>query len=126
MSSDDLPSRHPDYLVVLCGCPDEATAAQIAAALVAERLAACVNRLSGIRSTYHWKGELRDEAEVLLLIKTTTPLYAAVELRLRALHPYDLPEIIALPVVQGSDPYLAWLGAGCRAPNPDDSRTIPT
>jgi periplasmic divalent cation tolerance protein len=98
-------------LVVLCTCPDEATASRIAEALVSERLAACVNRVPGIRSTYRWEGRVQDEPEVLLLIKTVADRYPALELRLKALHPYDVPEIIAVPVAAGSASYLAWIAS---------------
>lgn len=104
------------YLIVLCSCPDESVAAAIASTLVGEGLAACINRLSAMRSTYAWEGAVRDEPEVLLLIKTRRARYAELERRLRALHPYALPEIIALPVVEGSEAYLAWLGAATGGP----------
>jgi periplasmic divalent cation tolerance protein len=100
-----------DNLVVLCTCPDEDTGRRIAATLVEEHLAACVNRMPGVRSTYRWQGQVQDEPEVLLIIKTVTSRYAELELRLKALHPYDVPEIIALPVVTGSAHYLAWIAA---------------
>ena len=101
----------PKTLVVYCTCPDEATASRIAEALVSERLAACVNRVPGIRSTYRWEGRIQDEPEVLLLIKTVADRYPALELRLKALHPYDVPEIIAVPVAAGSASYLAWIAS---------------
>jgi periplasmic divalent cation tolerance protein len=100
-----------DAIVVLCSCPDEPTAERIARALVGERLAACVQRMTGVRSVYRWEGLLKDEPEVLLVIKTTNSAYRALEMRLNALHPYDVPEIIALPVVAGSGTYLSWVGA---------------
>ncbi|MDH5277290.1 MAG: divalent-cation tolerance protein CutA [Gammaproteobacteria bacterium] len=108
----DIPeaAARPDALIVLCTCPDEATAAGIATALLAAGLAACVNCVSGIRSMYRWEGEIRDDTEVLLVIKTRAARYAALEATLRAQHPYDLPEIIALPVVAGSRDYLSWIG----------------
>jgi periplasmic divalent cation tolerance protein len=98
-----------ETLVVLCACPDEETARRIAEALVTEHLAACVNRMGGVRSTYRWQGRVEDEPEVLLLIKTVRHRFEALELRLKALHPYDLPEIIALPVTTGSAAYLNWV-----------------
>lgn len=98
-----------DALVVLCTCPDEATAAGIATALLAAELAACVNCVPGIRSMYRWEGQIRDDTEVLLVIKTRATRYGALEAALRASHPYDLPEIIALPVVTGSQDYLRWI-----------------
>jgi periplasmic divalent cation tolerance protein len=100
----------PEALVVLCTCPDEATATGIATALLAEELAACVNCVPGIRSMYRWEGQIRDDAEVLLVIKTTGARYGALETLVRARHPYELPEIIALPVVAGARDYLNWIG----------------
>ena len=100
------------HIVVLCSCPDGAVAARIAAALVEEGLAACVNRTAGVRSTYSWQGALCDEAEVMLTIKTLSTRYPALEARIRALHPYEVPEIIALPVVAGSTGYLDWVAQG--------------
>jgi len=97
--------------VVICACPDEATAAHIAQDLVNQRLAACVNRLSSVRSTYSWQGRIQEEPEVVLTIKTTRARYDALEVRLRALHPYEVPEIIALPVVAGSTSYLSWIAS---------------
>jgi periplasmic divalent cation tolerance protein len=102
-----------DLIVVLCSCPDEAVAAQLARVLVEERLAACVSRLPGLRSTYAWEGALRDEPEVLLLIKAPQERYQALEMRIKTLHPYEVPEIIALPIVAGSASYLSWLTAAC-------------
>lgn len=93
---------------MLCTCPPEA-ADQLATALVEEQLAACVNVLPGIQSVYRWQGALERSAETLLLAKTTSDRYPALETRLRALHPYDLPEIIALPVERGLPGYLAWV-----------------
>ena len=105
-----LPSGadHP-ALVVLCSCPDESIALDIARVLVKEGLAACVNRLAPVVSVYLWEGQLREDCEQLLLIKTTPARYEALEMRLKALHPYEIPEIIAVPVVTGSSQYLAWL-----------------
>jgi periplasmic divalent cation tolerance protein len=98
-----------DALVVLCTCPDEATATQIATALLAAELAACVNCVAGIRSIYRWDGHIRDDAEVLLVIKTSTARYGALEALLRERHPYEMPEILALPVVAGGQDYLNWI-----------------
>lgn len=101
-------------LLVLCTCPDDTVADDLARQVVTRRLAACVNRLPGIRSTYHWDGELQQDEEVLLLIKTAPDRYEALEACLKSLHPYENPEIIATPVIAGSDPYLKWLADGCR------------
>ena len=103
-----------EALVVLCTCPDEPVAQRISRELVSEGLAACVNRLSGIRSIYRWQGALQDEPEVLLVIKTVKGRYEALEMRLKALHPYEVPEIIALPILAGSEPYLAWMAEQTR------------
>ena len=99
----------PEALVVLCACPDGSVANRIARELVGARLAACVNQLPGMRSVYGWKGALVDEPEVLLAIKTVRTRYQELEMRLKALHPYEVPEIIAIPVLAGAAPYLAWL-----------------
>jgi len=96
-------------LVVLNTCPDLATAERIAAALVEERLAACVNRIAGIVSTYRWQGEVQRGGEILLLIKTTRERFDAVRERIVALHPYELPEIIAVDVARGLPAYLDWI-----------------
>ena len=96
--------------VVLSTAPDEATASQLASTLVEEGLAACVSRLPGLRSTYSWQGRMCDEPEVLLIIKTSAARLATLCARLEALHPYEVPEVIALPIVAGSERYLAWLG----------------
>ncbi|MBN8280314.1 MAG: divalent-cation tolerance protein CutA [Gammaproteobacteria bacterium] len=98
-----------DALVVLCTCPDEVAARGIANALLAAELAACVNCLPGIRSWYRWDGQIREDAEVLLVIKTRQDRYAALEALVTARHPYDVPEIIALPVVAGARGYLNWI-----------------
>ncbi len=102
--------------MVLCTCPDESVALAIARTLVSEGLSACVNRIAGIQSTYQWQGRLCEEREQLLLIKTTPARYEALEMRLKALHPYEIPEIIAIPVAAGSSQYLDWLSAACDRP----------
>jgi periplasmic divalent cation tolerance protein len=95
--------------IVLCTVPDEATAQRIASALVAENLAACVNIVPGITSVYRWKGAIETAAELLLIIKTTLGVYTRLQDRIHALHPYELPEIIAVSVDQGLPDYLAWI-----------------
>jgi periplasmic divalent cation tolerance protein len=99
-------------VVALSTCPDEGTARTIAETLVSENLAACVNRVPGIRSTYRWDDRLQDDAEVLLVIKTCQSRMAALQQRLQALHPYELPELIAVPVVAGNEAYLQWVRQG--------------
>jgi periplasmic divalent cation tolerance protein len=98
-------------IVVLTTCPDEAVAARIGRDLVESGLAACVSRVGPVHSIYRWQGAIQDEPEVLLVIKTVTTRYSELEMRLKSLHPYEVPEIIALPVTRGSADYLAWLGA---------------
>lgn len=98
-------------MIVYTTCATEHEARHIARVLVEERLAACVQRLPGLLSTYVWKGEVRDDPEVLLIIKTRSGLYPQVEARIRALHSYEVPEIVALPIETGSGDYLAWLNA---------------
>lgn len=96
-------------LVVLTNCPTEDVAERIATALVENRLAACVNQLAPARSTYRWEGRIEREIEIPLLIKTTAARYPEVEEAIRALHPYAVPEIVAIPVRAGFAPYLRWL-----------------
>ena len=98
-------------LLVLTNCPDEASAARIRHDLVEGRLAACVNQLGPVQSTYRWQGAVEETTEVALLIKTTRERYAALERELRAGHPYELPEIIAVPIERGLPAYLDWVGA---------------
>ena len=102
-------------LVVFCTCPDEASAARIAHALVEERLAACVNRVPGLRSTYRWKDAVHEDSEVLLVIKTAEDRFEALRERVVALHPYELPEVIAVKVAAGLAPYLRWVVAEATA-----------
>ncbi len=100
--------EHP-ALVVLCTCPDEAAATALATDVVERGLAACVNRIAGVRALYRWEGRVVDDTEVLLLIKTTPARWPALADALRAGHPYEVPEIIALPVVAGTTDYLDWI-----------------
>lgn len=108
-SAPTLMASVPGPIVVLTTCPDEATASRIARNLVESGLAACVSRVGPIHSTYRWQEAIQDEPEVLLVIKTVTGRYSELEMRLKSLHPYELPEIIALPLVAGSAEYLAWM-----------------
>lgn len=104
-----------EYSLILTTCADAADADRLTAALLENRLAACVQRMP-IQSAYHWQGAIQHEAELLLLIKTRRDLYPAVEERLRALHPYDVPEIIQLPITAGLPAYLNWISDNTRAP----------
>ena len=89
--------------------PSAETAARIARTLVEERLAACVNRVPGVVSSYRWRGEIHEDAEVLLIIKTTRERLPALRDRLVELHPYELPELAAVEIAEGLPAYLDWL-----------------
>ncbi|MGQ0509931.1 MAG: divalent-cation tolerance protein CutA [Betaproteobacteria bacterium] len=109
-------------LLVLTNLPDRAAAEGIAEMLVDRGLAACVNILAPCRSVYRWKGTLQRDEEHPLLVKTTTERYAALEAAIRAAHPYELPEIIAVPIERGLPEYLTWIAAQA---NPSDPSTPP-
>jgi len=96
-------------LIVLSTFPDTTTARTAAEVLVGEHLAACVNILPGVESVYHWEGKMEFTAEVLLMIKTTPDLWQALEERLRGIHPYEVPEIVALPAAAVAESYLRWV-----------------
>ncbi|WP_133499447.1 divalent-cation tolerance protein CutA [Cognatilysobacter terrigena] len=100
--------------VLHCTCPDAATADRIAAALVDERLAACVQQLPGVRSTYRWEGRVEQADEILLLIKTAKNRIPAVIARVQAMHPYDVPELLAIDASDGAPTYLDWVTAQSR------------
>ena len=102
-------SDSPEAFVVLSTAPSEEEAATIARALVDERLAACVQLVPKIRSFYRWEGEVHDDPEHLLVIKTTAARRDALIARIGELHSYDVPEAVALPIAAGSQAYLAWL-----------------
>ncbi|MEW6113764.1 MAG: divalent-cation tolerance protein CutA [Thermodesulfobacteriota bacterium] len=97
------------YIVCLVTIDDPAKAAEIARFLVEEKLVACVNIVPEIRSIYFWDGRVCDETERLMVMKTRTDLFPRVQDAVKKLHPYQLPEIIALPIVQGLPAYLAWI-----------------
>lgn len=98
-----------EEIVVLITAPKEAEAVKIAKALVEKRLAACVNVISDIRSIYRWQGKIEDDTEMLLIIKTKKGLFDALAAEVKEIHSYTVPEIIALPIVQGQADYLKWL-----------------
>ena len=100
-----------DYCLVLCSCPEANVANALATALVEQRLAACVNVMPGVTSVYGWEGRVETASEHLLLIKTEPAGYAALEAFIKDRHPYQVPEIIAIPVEQGSHDYLDWISA---------------
>lgn len=96
-------------VVVLVTCPTGAVARRLARQIIRRRLAACVNILSPVQSVYRWKGHIEQSREALLVIKSTAARFQALRRGVLSLHPYDVPEIIALPVVAGHPPYLAWI-----------------
>ena len=98
-----------DAVVVLVTAPSAEVAASIARALVEERLAACGNVLPGLRSIYRWQGKVQEDAEALLILKTQRKRFGELRDRVLALHPYEVPEVLALPVEAGSEPYLDWI-----------------
>jgi len=98
-----------DVVVALTTAPTAEVAGEIARALVAEKLAACVNIVPGVRSIYAWKGEICDEGEVLCVMKTRSDRVEALRARLVALHPYEVPELVVLGVADGHAPYLEWV-----------------
>ncbi len=103
-----------DYLLVLCSCPDAACAEALSLAILEKRLAACVNEIGGIKSRYHWQDRITTDEEILLLIKTRRELFERLEAVIKERHPYELPEIIGVPIDPGSDDYLSWIDSATR------------
>ncbi len=104
-------SEGPDNneVVVFITAPNGEEASLIAKALVESKLAACVNIVPAIRSIYLWKGKIEDDTEVLMIVKTREELFESLSSRVKELHSYDVPEVIAIPISKGSEDYLAWL-----------------
>jgi periplasmic divalent cation tolerance protein len=98
-----------ESMVVLVTCGSEEEATKIAISLVEERLAACVNIISPVRSIYRWEGKIWDEKEWMLIVKTQKKRFEELEKKVKSLHSYSVPEIVALPIVEGSASYLKWL-----------------
>lgn len=103
-----------ECVLVISNLPDRASAELLAAVLLQEQAAACVNILAPCKSVYRWKGSVEEAEETPVLIKTTAACYAAAEKIIRQNHPYELPEIIAIPITGGSAPYLEWVAAQIR------------
>lgn len=103
-------------LLVLTNLPDRATAEKLAEALIQKRVAACVNILAPCRSVYRWKGAVQRDEEHPVLIKTTRESYAALEAAIREAHPYELPEIVAVPIERGLPAYLDWVATETTLP----------
>jgi len=98
-----------EIVIILTNLPDRASALKLAGELVEQRLAACVNVLAECSSVYRWEGRIKSATEVTVLVKTRAQRYDEVEAEIRRLHPYELPEIVAVPVVRGLDEYLEWV-----------------
>jgi periplasmic divalent cation tolerance protein len=96
-------------LITLCTCPNQESAEEIASSLVEQGVAACINIIPKLTSIYKWQGKLEKDSEALMLIKTDQSRYQDLEQALTTLHPYELPEIIAVPVEQGLTGYLNWV-----------------
>ena len=101
-------------MLVLTTLPSAEAAAELAKAVVEEKLAACANLLPAVRSIYRWQGRVQDESEVLVLFKTRQEHFERLKARLLELHPYEIPEVLAVPVEQGYQAYLDWLGQETR------------
>lgn len=101
-------------LVLLTTCPDSETASHLAKTLISEHLAACVNIIPKIHSVYRWQDAVEETKEWLLIIKTLEEHYSVLEAKIQSLHPYQVPEIIALPVEKASASYLGWLATVCK------------
>ena len=106
---------NPDYVVVLTTMPADADEAAFARSLVEERLAACVNLLPLMESVYRWEGRIERETERQIVIKTSRERVPALWDRVRELHPYEVPEFLVLPIIDGNEAYLRWVGEGTRA-----------
>ena len=102
------------YQIVLCSCPNNEVAQHIAHQLVTEKLAACVNIIPAITSIYAWQGKVEQDDETLLVIKTELSFFDTLSKRILTLHPYEVPEIVALDIQQGSKAYLNWITASLK------------
>jgi periplasmic divalent cation tolerance protein len=103
-----------DAMLVLTTLPSAEAAAELAKAVVEEKLAACANLLPAVRSIYRWQGRVQDESEVLVLFKTRQEHFERLKSRVLELHPYEIPEVLAVPVEQGYQAYLDWLAQETR------------
>jgi periplasmic divalent cation tolerance protein len=104
-----------DKIIVVSTCASEEEAERLARILVGERLAACVNVIPRVRSFYHWKGALESGDECLLLIKSSRELFASLKSAIEKVHSYEIPELVALPIVEGAENYLEWISANLRS-----------
>jgi periplasmic divalent cation tolerance protein len=118
-----MPGRPPlrtSVIVVLVTCPGRTVALRLAQAVVSEGLAACVNIIPGLTSVYRWQGKLCQDREVLLLLKSRRAAFPALARRITSLHPYSVPEVLALPVAAGAADYLAWVESSVPLPSRRD------
>ncbi len=104
----------PDYTVIFITTCSLDEAEKIGRALVEEKLVACSNIVSPIRSIYRWQGKICDDKEALMILKTKKELFKQIEKRVKALHSYDVPEVISMPIIEGSNEYLSWLNSETR------------
>ncbi|NMO22189.1 divalent-cation tolerance protein CutA [Pyxidicoccus fallax] len=105
-----------DVILVLVTAPSADKAAELARTLVEEQLAACGNIVPGLRSIYRWQGQIHDDAEVLLILKTRAALFEPLRARVVELHPYQVPEVLRVDIAEGHAPYLAWVLENSRQP----------
>ena len=103
-----------DYIVIFITTSSIDEAKKLGRTLVEEKLVACSNILSPVHSIYQWKGKLCEDEEVMIVLKTKRDLFRQIELRVKELHSYDVPEIIAIPIIEGSEDYLSWVESGTR------------
>jgi len=98
-----------EHISVFVTVPDEETAVKVAKAVLDSKIAACASMIPAVRSLYWWKGEIQDDSELLLVIKTRSDMFDLLSRKIREIHPYEVPEIIAFPIVMGNHDYLAWI-----------------
>jgi len=96
-------------IIIYCTCPDIEIADKISRSLIRQHMAACVNQINGVTSIYEWNGKIEHGNEVLLLIKSTMARFDAIETLIRQEHPYELPELVAVPITKGMPEYLDWI-----------------
>ncbi len=97
------------FATIFCTVPDQATAQKIALNLVSNQLAACCNIIAGVESVYFWEGKICRDAELLLIIKSSQEKFEKIKERIIELHPYEIPEVISLPIINGNESYLKWI-----------------
>ena len=102
-------TAHDGAIIVLCSCPNQEIAEQIASSLVEQHLAACVNIIPGVQSVYRWQGKIERDDELLLVSKTTASKFDQISTYIAELHPYELPEVIAVSIERGISEYLQWI-----------------